>query len=337
LRDYKWPAEAWEVLAKEEPYFFIEWLDPSTAKLLSDESKSSLALLRMDYFIAKTSYEPHYSQFLSLPDTVNELQKKFAVQVEDVERLSLNAGGAVLSSIVALHNRQLERYPTITGYFWQSYDVINNKGKRSVIDNVEGVERDGGEFIWSLPNGLQGYYLANAKGEQLSIVPAGIAQDSKTPFQDKQVYVARSCVLCHATGINTFSDVISKLIRGRQIQLKSYNHDRALSLEEFYLSDLGEKIVQDQEIYQRAVRRCNGSDVDDNAARYTNVVFAYEQQKVNLETAAREVGISADKFRLVAEQVTNGTVKVLEAGEVVARDAWENSFEVVARIVGEKK
>lgn len=323
LREFNWKAETWEELAKTDVYFCTPWLGEDVVKLAA-LTGSSGPVLRADWFIAKTSIEPFYSKFLGLGKTVAEVQKLLGVHEADVKEHTLNAQGAVLQSIVALHNRQLERYPSIMGYWWQSRDTNANVAKRNVLENLEQITPDGGEYIFSLPNGLQGYYLSNGAGEQVAAVPEEIAVDSVTRFQSKTVTNARSCVVCHDNGLRPFADVISRMIRTSPATLIDPDKQRAIKLEELYLSDLQGKLAVDSANYAAAVKATNGLETHANAIAFERVVHWYIEGRVDAKTAARELGV--EDFREVAKKSADQNVIAIAAGEPVARDAWETAF-----------
>src|SRR5437899_182451 len=64
----------------------------------------------------------------------------------------------------------------------------------------------GGEMIFSLPNGLQGYYLANAKGARLELAPTDIVTDKFA--EDKTVRNGLACMRCHDSGMKDFVDTV---------------------------------------------------------------------------------------------------------------------------------
>lgn len=331
IRDYGWTKEVWEEAAKHDPYFGI--FDGGCFT----ETGSHIPVMRADFFLAITSIEPFYSKFLGLPNELEKLKKTIYIQEEGVRALSLNKGGSVLKSIVALHNRQLERWPTITGYFWLSRDVLtekDEKGRKNVLEanNLFEIDFDGGEFIWSLPNGLQGYYLSNKQGKQLKVVPADIAQDTKSPFKDKQVRSGRNCVVCHAQGINSFDDVISRMIKSNRIDLLSYDREKARAIEEFYLSELGERIKLDQATYVSAVRQATGRAAEENATAYASSIFDYVDEEVTVDVALLELGVTEEWLEKTAAITHSGTLAAMLEGIPVSRNAWEEYYPVALRV-----
>lgn len=333
LRDYAWSPDSWERMTLKSHYVRLGWVDPKDEVTFREYSKSAMALVRLDHFVSLTSLEPHYSDFLKLPGTLTELQRQFGVQEKDVKALSLNAGGAVLRSIVALHNRQLERYPTITGYFWLSRDSKTNSGKQAVLDNLFGITPDGGEFIWSLPNELQAYYLADGNGKQVNVVPADIAQDSVTTFADKQVRNARSCVVCHAGGINKFDDIVSSLIDQGKIELRSYDKDKTIAIEELYLSQIEQQIDDDNRRFVAAVEATSGLTPEVNAAAFQRLVYGFLERQVSPSQASLELGVEEEWLGEYLAGSYSGTLLAILAGHSVSRDAWESVFpEAIKRV-----
>ncbi len=70
----------------------------------------------------------------------------------------------------------------------------------------------GGEVIFHLPNGLQGYMLARADDTRLD-GPAAIAivRNHKETSGTPEVVNGLSCIACHKTGMKTFQDEIPNI------------------------------------------------------------------------------------------------------------------------------
>ena len=330
LRDYGWSAEAWDELAKKHTY--TAGIEPESVNALAYYTGSYYPLVRLDFFAAKSIIEPDYSRFLGLPGTLKELFGVLGVQEDAVKKLSLNVGAAKLDSIVALHNRQLERYPTITGYFWLTRDAKSDVGDQAVLDNLFGIRADAGEFLFSLPNGLQAGYLADAQGKQQAVAPADIAIDSQTSFKDKQVFNYRSCIGCHEKGIISINDVVSGLIRGRKLAIDSYEKGKQIALEEFYLSPLGEAITADQVKYTLAVNQACGLTPQEASRQFLRLVYDYQEAKVDSIRAARELGVPIEQLPKVMDDAARAypqqslSLLSIPAGESISVDQWEQLF-----------
>ncbi|MEM3040408.1 MAG: hypothetical protein QXG97_00090 [Nitrososphaerota archaeon] len=338
LRDYNYTHAAWEFIAKRDPYFKY------TVHRLSDLTTSANPVLRMDYFVAEALVEPSYSKLLGLPGDLASLKKKFFIQEDAIATFHLQQQGATLDSIVALHNRQLVRYPTIFGYFWFTRDAFTNANQNNVTEpeNIFAIRFDGFEALWTLPNGLQAGWLGNAQEKQVEKVPSDIAQDSVTKFRDKQVYNYRSCARCHYRGINHFNDIISQMLQHDDIVLVEANRDKRVAIEDLYLSGIEEKIDEDRRTYAKALASCypdRKADSDDQleklcldiAVLVEQVIYQYREGWIDSSVAARELGIPEKDLpdqvykKAISGELT-GVLSVLASGGRVRRDAWESAW-----------
>jgi mono/diheme cytochrome c family protein len=229
LRDLQWSADDYNFLISQ--YFY--GVDPgSDASLLAltKETDTVLPIMRIDWFMANAAKPKIYNQLMKLPTHIRELEQRFQINVDDNirRRQVLRAGFADGSSGVSDHNRMLERHEMpFGGYYWKSYDFGGDVGRQVLkrfphgpkeLEPLDGgltaFEHDGGEMIFSLPNGLQGYYLSTAAGKQLDIGPTSIVSFRKRPIgKGVEIINARSCFDCHANGILSKRDQLREHIQ----------------------------------------------------------------------------------------------------------------------------
>jgi hypothetical protein len=81
------------------------------------------------------------------------------------------------------------------GAFWLSYDFSSNLDIKNVFAHPLDFKQDGGEMIFNLDNGLQGYFIANAAGTRLDKAPSNVVQDPAS--RDGAVEAGLSCMNCH--------------------------------------------------------------------------------------------------------------------------------------------
>ncbi|AXI41347.1 c-type cytochrome [Sulfitobacter sp. SK011] len=227
---------AWADLAKIYPY----GIDPATDPLLgavADATGTPVPIMRADWLTHFGSEAPYYDMFLGLTAQIKDLETRIGIDVDREIQARRVVRAAMLpgASGVSDHNRMLERFDLQRGgYYWKSYDFAGDEGRQSLTlypDGPEGMshtasgteafEHDGGEMIFSLPNGLQGYYLSTNKGDRLLVGPASIVS-----FRNKQIGKgveienARSCFDCHANGM------IAKRDQMRDVLMTSQRHSR---------------------------------------------------------------------------------------------------------------
>jgi len=189
LRRLGWDPDDWKQIARAYPYG-VTHPDEATFRELEREvarlSETRLPSLRADWFVATVSRPPLYDAILRLPESLRDLEAKLNVHLErNFDRDVLRRAGLVTSG-VSRHNRLVERHPTPFGAYWRSYDFGSSAGRGNLIlfplgprfhgnrFDDQAFEQAGGEVIFHLPNGLQGYMLANAKDRRLD-APAPIA------------------------------------------------------------------------------------------------------------------------------------------------------------------
>ena len=222
LADYGIDPFAYGNLAESDPYFHEQvtlvqgketrkdvasavWLDPQAMTSLIALLQTRAPLLRADWFIVTASLPPHYYNLLGLK-TLNDV-KDLALFDPRSEKLTLAKATVVFSgeraTKVARNNRILWRISTATGAWWQTQDFKTSIGEKNVIHNFLNETFDGSEIIFTLPNGMQGYFLVNGKNERVDEVPIDIAYDSLN--EDRRVRNGRSCIGCHTKGIQPFA------------------------------------------------------------------------------------------------------------------------------------
>ncbi|OWY61666.1 hypothetical protein B7486_62580, partial [cyanobacterium TDX16] len=314
-------------------------------------SRSAMLVLRADWWLAKASFgrpdgfKGLYDELMFLPAREADLYKMLGADERYAERHRLAVGGARASgtSIVALHNRELEMIPIQSGkdhFLWRTRDVVNDLGGRSIRRNFAGsLEYDGREIIWSLPNGLHAYYLANGRGERAEEVPATIAQDKQDPY-DGRVVSPYKCLRCHGrTGIRGFRDAVGELALSPDVGLAAISKDPArvselkVKAEDYYFGEAREsETAAQQAAYRDAVKRLTGRDAGTSSANYLRFVNAYVWGGVDRGAASREFGVS--EAGLTAHLKASGHPELLAiaAGQRASREAFEQAFKAGARV-----
>jgi serine/threonine-protein kinase len=180
--------------------------------------------IRADWFADAASRPPLYHMLLDLPATAAELERRLGV---DVERDFREADGRLRragldKSGVSSQNRLLDRYDADAqaqgAYYWKSFDFRANAEKGNIFRFPLGpvfaanpfrnaaFQHAGGELIFSLPNGLQGYLLVDAKGNRIDAGPADIVGDDLKTSGTSLIVTGLSCMSCHRSGMIAFQD-----------------------------------------------------------------------------------------------------------------------------------
>lgn len=348
IRDYGWTKDQWTSLMQDYPYgiHFQNCDDRKLARL--DEqaamlSSSRLYWIRADWFINAASRTPIYDRFLDLPDNISKVEQRLNVNFErnfQQDRL-VRAGFA--SSAVSKGNRMVERHPSAFGYYWKSYDFKNGGLKGNLFrfplgpvfdgNNYSDLAfaHDGGEMIFSLPNGLQAYYLTDAEGEQLTKGPIEVVRDSLETAGTPEVTNALSCMHCHRHGMLPIQDTVRQGVgvfgeAKRKVQ-QLYPEDK----------DMQKYVAADKAQFMRALEKAIGpfvqveEEADRDIEQFPEPVGAiarFYQRDLDIHTVASELGISdVEELRKTIQsndQLKQIGIGVLGESGKIKRSDWES-------------
>ena len=330
LLDVGWSEADWEKLASAYPYA----VKPDLRKFdfMATQMKTKVPYLRGDWLAFTASRPPIYHELLKLPKTFDGLQKKLGVDVNANIKKFLAQRSGFQRSFVSQNNRLIERHSISTGYFWTSYDFAGNKGKQSLFEHPLGPEgkdaftHDGGETIFSLPNGMNGYYLNAADGAQLDKGPTEIVRDIDR--KDLAVTNGISCFGCHDQGIRLAKDDI----RGHIINNRNFSKEVREAVEALYIKqeEMDRILRQDTERFQAAMLK---ADLDPSlklgGIEMIGALSKQYEKNMDLGLVAAEFGLAPDAMKKAAADVGGDAqtlVRRLEQQGYVPRDNLEGTF-----------
>ena len=272
MRDYGWSDRThWLPLLARYPYGLAH--DDAAAHRLYRSSQSDLPYVRGDWFCHHAARPELYHQLamlpaqggghVGLPDSQQRLEQILGVDLmADFERDRLmRAGMDGKRSGVSEFNRIVERHDMSLGYYWISYDSAASDERHNHtnfplgpkfpgLENRAAFDHDGGEIIFSLPNGLQAYLLTTAAGKRLSEGPLEIVQDNNRHSGSFKILNAISCMGCHREGVISFSDSIRQLYANRA-------GDTAEKVRRIYspAEEMEKAVARDREQFLAALRQ----------------------------------------------------------------------------------
>ncbi len=323
-----WSDELWNKLVAENPYQ-LRFNHP-VAKLVSRfNPKAPVPFLRADWFSQTVSRPPFYEEILQLPKTTGELEKQLLkVNVERNIREGKIARAGFRKSNVSGFNRLIERHDLLLypGYYWKSYDFDGNAGEKDLFKNPLTFKHAGGEIIFSLPNGLQGYWLEKADGTGLPIAPTEIVAD--TTRRDTRIFNGISCMGCHVGGLqikfDNIRDHVERTANAYNVaDLKRIQNAHKLQAE------MAALFKKDIARYQAALDKI-GVKESGKLDPIRTLVDRFEAV-VDIENAAAELGISIATLKETAKQNidVNVAVSELENGGL-PRDTFIAAFTQIA-------
>ncbi len=289
--------------------------------------------VRADWFVSTVTLPPLYEDFLQLPRTFKELETLLGVDTEaNVANFNTVRAGMTTSG-VSSNNRVIERHVTKYGYLWKSFDFQTSQGPDNIFTDLVNLKPAGGEMIFTLPNGLQGYYVTDAVGNRIDSAPVEIVSDRNAA--DKIVRNGLSCMRCHEQGMIPAVDVVRPTVQRLDVQSAAGMNAEAVlklypeqsTLDSFYKQDT-ERFMQAMELLLgRPLAKTNDEPIRD-------VTKQFLDDPLGLPGVGSEMGLS--DFEPLKESIQSSELIKLGlapiiAGGVVPRDTWEENFERVIR------
>jgi hypothetical protein len=291
-----------------------------------------IPVIRTDWFCSVATQPFLYHDIMQMPFNVTDLEKDIiGVDVTDDLKHNKVARGAVVLSGVSRNNRAAERYPSPQGAYWKSIDYATNKGSENIFRDPLNLHGVGGEMIFNLPNGLQGYYLADGVGRRINAGPTEIVTDKFA--EDKVVRNGLSCMRCHDRGMKMFKDAVRPAVELLPGNL-TFSKREVLDL---YPSqdDLTALLKKDGDRFLDAMQKVLGHSQDNEPL--TPVSRRFLEDPLSLSTASGELGlVNSNDMAVVfrSRQFASLGLLPLAAKGAVRRDTWEDDFDQIVRELG---
>lgn len=357
LRHIGWEQhQAWNDLLRSYPYGLRCDHDPDEtvqqlAREVYDRTGTVQPFVRADWFVANAARPPLYHSLLRLPRHATELERDLHVDVPrniQAERL-VRAG--FTSSGVSSQNRLVERHEARYGAYWKSYDFKPNQGRSNLFQFPLGpsfagnefsdlaFEHDGGEIIFNLPNGLQGYLLVDGKDNRIDAGPIEVVRDSRQTSGTPVIVNGLSCMACHEHGmIRGFKDTV----RGGT----GVSPAARVKVQKLYpeAATMDKLLEQDEQRFRQALAKATGSFASEDREPIGLVARTHVNKELGLSDAAAELGLT-QPAQLKAAIQNNNRLRALGLGPLadgntIKREAWESlrstlsPFQEAARELG---
>lgn len=347
LKDLGWTSEDWDTVLTAYPYAIKP--DTRAFDLVSGQTLTILPFIRGDWFAFAAAQPPLYDKLLKLADNFAGFEQQLGLNtLENINNFVVKRAGFQQSG-VSQNNRLIERHQISTGYFWTSYDFGGNRERQSLFefplgpgDGEFAFHHDGGETIFSLPNGFQGYYLNRSNGERLDKGPTNIVRDLSR--RDLTVTNGISCMGCHDQGIRMARDDIREHILAN----RTFPRAAREAVEALYppAEEMDAILNQDRSRFLEAMARAglgnrdaNGNLIRDengnptfpklNGVEMIGALAQKYENDVDLRLAAADFGLSQDDFLSALDSAALAeAVRVrrrLEQG-LIPRDNFEPIF-----------
>jgi serine/threonine-protein kinase len=326
IRDYNWDREidlqdnditdpanvdfrdGWEaIIANPETAVYAVEYTGAQADDLKADAQTAVPFLPVNVFIQATEFGDLYYTLIggkfNLFDF--ELDVLGIDTLAEIEEDNLMRAGFENSG-VSKQERVLNRFDSNVGpgtNYWISFDFDGGNGG----DGANGFERDvanesifsdpldfafaGGEAIFSLPNGLQGYYVAAANGDRLAEAPIGVVID---PAQNNGLVTnGASCHSCHNAGMITFTDTVRKYVEENRLDFDNETYESVM-IQYVDAVTFQRQMDADSQMHIDALERAGVPPETPDAVSRTYLDF--QLGNIDINVAAGEFGVPADEL-----------------------------------------
>jgi mono/diheme cytochrome c family protein len=331
LRDFDWDRainvegiafnDVWEAIAANNPYA-VEFVgdDADDAKddtqtafpiQFADQMMDVAIIGNLYYAIIDVDVNQPLADFI-----LNELQIDVVANLEDEE--SIRAG--TTKSRISRQDRLVQRddIEVRGGALWQSFD-FEDDANESIFEDPFGFAAGGTEAIFTLPNGMLGFVIADAN--DVIVEDSDILLD--TNQNNFRAITSVSCSNCHASGFIPVVDEVRDiaLSNAREIGL---NRDEVEQLEGIYVTpqEFSRQVQEDsQGFYQRALQL---ADLPIQGGDPVSSVFLRFDQDLRIEDAAGDLGLTPDDLADNLD-LLDPVLSVLDQG-TLDRDDFTNVY-----------
>jgi Domain of unknown function (DUF4384) len=337
LADIGWTAADWETVLSAYPYNVQPAGQASSA--MATATQTQIAAVRADWFAYAAAQPPLYDDLMQAPNSLAELTRDQGVNVEANIRNFVAQRAGFQRSGISQNNRMIERHASRSGYLWTSYDFAGSRGNQNLFafplgPGPNGFQHDGGETIFSLPNGFQGYYLSSATGARIDKGPTTMVRDPSR--KDSAVTTGISCMGCHDQGLRKARDEMRDIVLGSRTLPRDIR-DKVEALHPPH-ARMDALIDTDRKRFADAMVRA-GLDpaLKLNGVEPINALAKRYEDDVDLALAAAELGIDKSRIKSSsADQKFYSLLRRLEQG-AVPRDQFELSYRDLAAGMTDQK
>ena len=328
IRKLHWDNSIWNSVEQANPYFLNSETEDALA--CAEKTQTKMPYVRIDWFVFAASKPPLYHSVLNLPETDAALENMLRVNVNaNIEQETAIRAGFNRSG-VSQNNRLIEWHKSPYGSYWKSYDFGGNTGQQNLFDYPMGpngssnsFRQDGGEIIFTLPNGLQGYLLVDEFGKRIDQGPTNIVSDPKQ--LDRTVTNGVSCMSCHYSGVIPKKDEVGVAVRANRDAFEAADNILALYRKSSVLDAV---LDEDGQRFSAVMAELGITNISRSGESISAMAGRF-QQDVDLNHVAAEFGLQTKEF-LKRLDGTSRVARIFSAlrikGGTIKRDVFKETF-----------
>jgi mono/diheme cytochrome c family protein len=314
-------VDGWEFIAAINPYaieFFGD--DADDAK---EDAATNFPVMFADTMLDAASIGNAYYALIDVDvnDTLdNFILNDLGIDVAQnlIDEDQVRAG--TTRSRISRQDRVVQRdeIEVRQGVLWQSFDFEDDQNE-SIFEDPFGFAEGGTEAIFTLPNGMFGFVIADEN--------SAIVEDSDILLDTQQnnfrAVTMISCSSCHAQGLIPVQDEVREIAIANA-RVSGLNNDEVEQLEAVYpaASEFARIVEDDTNLFFRGA--LNRANVDLQGGDPISTVFFRFDQDMRLEDAAGDLGLTPEDL-LQDLNLLNPALQVLDNG-VLDRDDFTGFY-----------
>jgi len=344
IRDYNWDRQidlkddgtilfddAWDAIVDGVADFAVPFTGDQADDLVRD-SATEVPFLPVNAFIQASEFGDLYFSLIGAKQNLFDFELevlKIDTKAEIADDNLLRGGFS--NSGVSKQERVLNRFDqgTAGGYaYWISFDFdggsgagVENLANESIYEDPIDFKFTGGEAIFNLPNGFQGYYVANAKGDRLAEAPVGIVID---PAQNNgTVTNGASCHSCHNAGMITFTDTVRQFVLENKVKFDNATFEAVMN-QYPTATEFQRAMDADSELHVRSVEKSGiPRGTPDSVSR---MYLDFQLGNVTAKIAAGELQVTEAELRDNLQLLDPKLQNLGAEGGYVDRDIFQSVF-----------
>ena len=306
IRDYGWDRwlqvagtlhpDGWSAISAAAA-LGVELTGPDADRLKALTETAIPFLFAHDFVTTAVSGDLYYG-LLDLPPTLAELQRQLDKGIADAPAGATSGYRAgFTTSAFSTNIRAVERRFSADNQalgYWQAFDFKDDERGSAVFSEPLSFEPDGTEVLFQLPNGLHGYYLANAAGQRLN--------ESHLPTLTSSSRTA-DCFGCHDDGVLSFRDQVRTRFMASASAEGFSDADRASVLEVYPETGRLDRMRDSaNERYAAALRQTGQEGALSEPVR--EIAVDFEDSNLVPELAAQELFVDPDQLGAVFPELS---------------------------------
>jgi serine/threonine-protein kinase len=348
IRDYGWDREidlednnsvdfvdGWEaIVAGSQPYA-VEYTGDQADDLKLDAG-TAVPFMPVNAFIQSTEFGDLYYTLIGGLANLFDFEREVLLidtEAEIADNRLMRAGFE--NSGVSKQDRVLNRFDSGVAAglnYWISFDFDGGNGgdgangferdvaNQSIFDDPLGFDFAGGEAIFSLPNGMQAYYVAAADGTRLALAPIGVVID---PAQNNGLVTnGASCHSCHNAGMITFTDTVRSYVEENAIKFDNQTFEDVM---EQYPDpiEFQRQMDADSEVHIAATERAGVPRKTPDAI--SRVYLDFQLGNIPVNVAAGEFGVTPEQLEDNLD-VLDPRLAPLSSGSYIDRNIMDDVY-----------